>query len=101
MKITKLLFIVALVVLGQCLPAYGASPGSTSSKKKSDSSGSNKKSVSVLEQVTSEALNDVLEDNDEVLVLFYEDNKTPNSRKLVSTLEKIDLSDLPDVTFVR
>ena len=101
MKFIKLIFIVALVVWDQYSPTYGASSGSPSSKKTSDSSVKNKKSVSVLEQVTSEALKDVLDDNDEVLVLFYEDNKTPNSRKLVTTLEKIDLSDLPDVTFVR
>lgn len=56
---------------------------------------------STLEEVNSEALHDVLEDNDEVLVLFYEDNKSPNCRKLVTTLEKFDLSDLPDLSFVR
>ena len=101
MKFIQLLLIVALVVWGQYCPTYGASAGSSSPKKKSESSVANKKSVSVLEEVTSEALKDVLDDNDEVLVLFYEDNKTPNSRKLVTALEKIDLSDLPDVTFVR
>ena len=101
MKFIRLIFIVSLVAWGQYFPTYGASPGSSNTKKKSETSGANKKSVPVLEQVSSEALNDVLEDNDEVLVLFYEDSKTPNTKKLVTTLGKIDLSDLPDVTFVR
>ena len=51
--------------------------------------------------MTSEALNDVLEDNDEVLVLFYQEAKTPAVKKLISTLEKFDLSDIPNVPFVR
>ena len=60
-----------------------------------------KTTKSTLEEVTGEALNEVLEDNDEVLVLFYEDNKSPQVKKLLTTLEKIDLSDLGDVPFVR
>ena len=98
MKYILPLIIVALVGW-QCSPSHGANAQS-SPKKKSESVGT-KKSVSVLEQVNSETLKDVLDDNDEVLVLFYEDNKSPNARKLVTSLEKIDLSDLPDVTFVR
>ena len=98
MKYILPLIIVALVGW-QCCPSHGANAQS-SPKKKSESAGT-KKSVSVLEQVNSETLKDVLDDNDEVLVLFYEDNKSPNARKLVTALEKIDLSDLPDVTFVR
>ena len=61
----------------------------------------NKVTKSTLEDVSGEALNQVLEDNDEVLVLFYEDNKSPQVKKWITTLEKFDLSDLGDVPFVR
>ena len=61
----------------------------------------NKVTKSTLEDVSGEALNEVLEDNDEVLVLFYEDNKSPQVKKWITTLEKFDLSDLGDVPFVR
>ena len=100
MKSILPLIIVALFSINPVTYAAGAQSASVS-KKKNESGTSKQKSVPILEQVNSEVLNDVLEDNDEVLVLFYEDNKTPNSRKLVTTLEKFDLTDFPDVTFVR
>ena len=100
MKSILPLIIVALFSINPVTYAAGAQSASAS-KKKNESVTSKQKSVPILEQVNSEVLNDVLEDNDEVLVLFYEDNKTPNSRKLVTTLEKFDLTDFPDVTFVR
>ena len=34
-------------------------------------------------------------------MLFYEDNKSPQVKKWITTLEKFDLSDLGDVPFVR
>lgn len=92
MKIVLLNFLIGLAALS-CL-TNAASPSSAKNKKP-------KKAVPVLEQVTSDALKDVLEDNDDALVLFYEESKSPNTRKLITTLEKFDLSDIPDVPFVR
>ena len=60
-----------------------------------------KKAGSSLEEVTSDALSEILDDNDEVLVLFYEDDKTPKTTKLITSLEKLDLKDYPDLPFVR
>ena len=34
-------------------------------------------------------------------MLFYEDNKSPQVKKWITTLEKFDLSELGDVPFVR
>ena len=86
-SILPLIIVALFLVLCSLSPvthAAGAQSASAS-KKKTESVTSKQKSVPVLEQVNSEVLNDVLDDNDEVLVLFYEDNKTPNSRKLVTT----------------
>ena len=85
----KLLFLLILGLI--CTPIAW---GQNKSKKP-------KVTKSTLEDVSGEALNEVLEDNDEVLVLFYEDNKSPQVKKLITTLEKFDLSDLGDVQFVR
>ena len=60
-----------------------------------------KKAGSSLEEVTSDALSEILDDNDEVLVLFYEDDKTPKTTKLITGLEKLDLKAYPDLPFVR
>ena len=43
----------------------------------------------------------VLDDNDEVLVLFYEDDKSPKTKKIVTTLEKLEFKEYPDLPFVR
>ena len=86
------LFLLFLLLGQVAVPLHGA--GSTSKKKQPP-----KKSA--LEEVNGDVLRDVLDDNDQVLVLFYEDDKTPSSQKLVKTLEKLDLSDIPDVPFVR
>ena len=44
---------------------------------------------------------EILDDNDEALILFYEDDKTPKTQKLLKSLEKIDLKAYPDLPFVR
>ena len=85
----KLLFLLILGLICTC------TLGQNKPKKP------NKVTKSTLEDVSGEALNEVLEDNDEVLVLFYEDNKSPQVKKWITTLEKFDLSDLGDVPFVR
>lgn len=95
MKSLILWLLLALLIpaaLGASAPSAGKKKGSSNSKKSAKP---------VLELVNSDELNDILEDNDDVLVLFYEDNKSPNARKLVTTLEKFDLTDIPDVPFVR
>lgn len=93
----KMKFVI-LFILGLAIAsAYGAGKAAGGPAKKKAA----KKSSSVLEEVTPNVLNDVLEDNDEVLVLFYEDTKTPATKKMVTTLEKFDMSDFPDVQFVR
>ena len=74
------IFLILILILGQGL-------GASNTKKKKDQG---KKSG--LEEVTGDALKDILDDNDEVLVLFYEDDKTPTSKKLVTNLEKLDLT---------
>ena len=88
----QILWIVCLILASSSLyPALGAT------KKKVV-----KKSSSSLEEVTGEVLFEVLDDNDEAIVLFYEDDKSPKSKKLISTLEKLDLSaTYPDLPFVR
>ena len=36
-----------------------------------------------------------------VLVLFYEDDKSPKTKKIVTTLEKLEFKEYPDLPFIR
>lgn len=90
------LFLVVSLLAISLLDAAGTAAGGKSTKKKPKSA----KASSVLEEVAGDVLRDVLDDNDQVLVLFYE-KQNAKSKQVIATLEKIDLSDIPDVPFVR
>ena len=97
--------------------------GSSQKKEKPVKKSSSKSST--LEEVSSEIMAGILDDNDEVLqncpfhkkyyklilfnhfmqkkvlVLFYEDDKSPKTKKIVTTLEKLEFKEYPDLPFIR
>ena len=94
MKTLHIFLIICLVLSWSVLESLGATKKKEKPVKKSSKS-------SALEEVSGEILAEVLDDNDEVLVLFYEDDKSPKTKKTVTILEKLEFKEYPDLPFVR